>query len=116
MNGLEAPTVLEQAGGQPVEQFGMRGRFGLGAEIVRRGHKPMTEVMLPEAIHNYAGGDVARSVLNVGEPVGQGLPAVGASGAFSGLDLPVHRVLAVAHQEREECLGGNLSLTVGVAA
>ena len=42
---------------EPVEQFGMRGRGAHEAEVVRGGDEALAEVLLPDAVHDHAGGE-----------------------------------------------------------
>jgi hypothetical protein len=60
--------VIQEVARQPVEQFRMRGRLALAAEILRRGNKPTTEEELPEAVDRDAG---RQRIAVVGEPAGQ---------------------------------------------
>ena len=54
MQLLDAPSVLDEARGEVVEQLRMTGRLGHHAQIVRRGHEALPEMMLPDAVHQHA--------------------------------------------------------------
>ena len=86
---LEPPAVADQLAGQPVEQLGMRRRLPLLAEVARRGDDPAAEVVLPEPVDDHPGQQVARAPVDVGEPVGQGRPAIRRSAQpVGGVDRP----------------------------
>src|SRR6185437_2565248 len=53
MEMLEPPAVLDQFGGQPVEQFGMRGPTAVEAEIVGRIDQTDAEMIMPQAIDDH---------------------------------------------------------------
>ena len=61
---LQAPAAGHEFGGQPVEQFGMRGPVAERAEVGRRGDEPAAEVVHPDAVDQHARrpADAARSV------------------------------------------------------
>ena len=65
---FDGPTVLHEAGGQVIEQFGMARRVGLVAEIVRGGDKALAEMMHPDAVDQDAGGE---GVVGVDDGLGQ---------------------------------------------
>ena len=69
VQGLHAPTVLNEAHGQPIKQFGMAGQFAQSAEIVRCRHNAFSKVTLPNAVYDYPGGEW---VFLVCDPLGQG--------------------------------------------
>ncbi len=54
---------------QPIEQFGMRGRFAPGAEIVRSGDDAVSQQMLPQSIDDHAGDELAGPGLRIGHPI-----------------------------------------------
>ena len=56
MEILDRPTAFDEAGGEVVEEFGVSGRGGHVAEVVGGGDEPGAEVLLPDAIHEDAGG------------------------------------------------------------
>ena len=49
---LQAPAVLHQVHGQPVQQFGVRRRLRLLAQVLGGGHNARPEVGLPNAVHH----------------------------------------------------------------
>ena len=51
---------------EPVEQFRLRGNGAHEAEIVGGGHEALTEVLLPDAVHNHARGEW---ILRAGDPL-----------------------------------------------
>ncbi len=57
MQPLDRPAVLHEAARQIVEQLGMGRRFAQIAELARRIHQTATEVVLPHAIDDHAGGE-----------------------------------------------------------
>ena len=116
VHGLQLPIVLDQAESQPVEQLGMGGWLGLGAEIVRRGHEPVAEVMLPQTVHYDAGRNVAGSILDIGQPSAQGSPPVGGADTCGSWDLPMRRVLSIANEKGQEGLRNRLAFFVRVSA
>ena len=65
MHFLDAPAVLDEVAGQPVEQFGMRGALAHLAEIVGRADDAFAEMMLPDAIDHHARGQRIRSALAI---------------------------------------------------
>jgi hypothetical protein len=54
---LQAPAFGDEAGGEPVEQFGMRGACADEAEVARRADEAGAEVVMPETVHGDAGGE-----------------------------------------------------------
>ena len=59
---FELPAVLDQLAGEIIEQLGMRRRIALDAEIVRRADDAAAHVVLPEAIDDDAGEEVAGAI------------------------------------------------------
>ena len=57
---------------QVVEQLGMRGPFAELAEVARRAHDAVAEMMLPDAVHHHARGE---RIVRVGDRFGQFQPA-----------------------------------------
>ena len=53
---LDGPTAFDEAGGEVVEKFGMSGRGGHVAEVVGGGDEAGAEVLLPDSVHEDAGG------------------------------------------------------------
>src|SRR5207247_5355248 len=68
MHGFDAPALRHEFTGEPIEEFGMRRSRATRAEIARRGHETPTEMMLPEAVDQDAGGE---RVGRTGKPVGK---------------------------------------------
>ena len=62
------PTAGDQFGGQPIEQFLMRGVSAHRAEIVRRGHDALAEVILPQAIDDHPR---RQRMIGPRQPIGQ---------------------------------------------
>ena len=57
MQLLQRPFgVVHEPMREPVEQFRMRWRGTHEAEVVRGGHEALAEVLLPDTIHDHAGG------------------------------------------------------------
>src|SRR5437667_11761797 len=57
--------------GQPIEQFGMRGRFDSRAEIFRRRHQARSKISLPDTVDDHARGGRAAGI---DQPPGQAEP------------------------------------------
>ena len=68
---LPAPAGRHELRRQPVEQLGVRRRFALEAEVLRRGDQAPAEELLPDRIDGHAGGE---RVGRVDEPAGQVVP------------------------------------------
>ena len=68
LHGFDAPALRNEFAGEPIEKFGMRRSRAARAEIAWRGHETPTEMMLPEAVDQDAGGE---RVGRTGKPVGQ---------------------------------------------
>ena len=60
------PAVVDEVGGQPVEQFGVRGSVAAGAEVVDRMHDPEAEELLPDPVDGDPRGE---RIERVGDPV-----------------------------------------------
>ena len=76
VHGLDAPLPLDELGGQPVEQLGMRGMGAILAEIAGRAHQPFAEVILPDPVHHHPR---CQRVLGAGNPFCQRQPAARAA-------------------------------------
>ena len=61
---LELPAVLDQVGGEPVEQLRVRRPLALGAEIVGRGDNAPAEMVLPEAVDDDPGREMPAAELS----------------------------------------------------
>src|SRR5206468_12328272 len=68
MHGFDAPALRDEFAGEPIEKFGLRRSRATRAEIARRGHETPTEMMLPDAVDQDAGGE---RVGRTGQPGGQ---------------------------------------------
>ena len=68
MNRFQMPAVGDEFAGQPVEQFRMRGVAPHRPEIVRRGHDPLAEVILPNTVNHHSRGEW---MIGASEPFGQ---------------------------------------------
>jgi hypothetical protein len=74
MHRFHAPAARDELGGQPVEQFGVRRRFAHLAEVARRAHDALAEVMLPDAVHHHPRRE---GVIGRDEPLGKTTPRIG---------------------------------------
>src|SRR5438067_9039138 len=94
MKLFEAPAVLDEFDGEPVQQLRMGRTLAARPEVVRRADEALTEVPLPDAIDDDA---CRERVLRRGDPVGKcraprtGRPfaarlATGERGGQSGID------------------------------
>ena len=90
---LDAPAVIDEPHGQPVEQFGMRRPRAHLAKIVRRGHQPAAKMLLPDAVDDHPGGERIRGR---SDPLRQRQPAAIGPG---GNRVPGGRLLAIARAE-----------------
>ena len=114
MQLLDGPAVVDEPGGEPIEQLGMRGLLAHDAEVARRADQAFAEVMLPDAVHDHAR---RQRIIGAGQPFGAASGGagwfaaaagnagwVGASTAgTAGLDLRTGRGrLAADQQERGE--------------
>ena len=54
-SALKLPAVLDEPGGQPVQQLGMRRRITRRAEVARGPHQTDPEVVLPDPVDDHAG-------------------------------------------------------------
>ena len=88
---LDPPAVLDEIDRQPVEQFGMRRGIAHHAEVARRADQAPSEVVMPDAVDDYASG---QRVCRVGQPIRQDAPTTGRVepfGWFDGRGLRVDR-------------------------
>ena len=92
---LEAPAFGDQPSGEPIEQFGMRGRRAEFAKIAGVGGQPAAEMLLPHAVDHHARGE---GVVGARNPIGQSRAAAG--GLQSGRRRSDDRVAGI--QQREE--------------
>ena len=94
----------------------MSGRLSLSAEIVWRADQTLTEVVIPEPVHNHARNQCTRSLLGIHHPFREGGSAEGRIGArtrdLSAVILGRH----VLEQSREEAKLHGLDFLVDIAA
>src|SRR5262249_40626313 len=112
---LELPTVLDEFASEVVEQFGMRGRFALRAEVVRRADEALAEVVLPESVHDHTREQVPRTALAVRHPVRE-RDARRFRGALGVRGVAEPLVLVGAGEYLRESRRGDAVLAVGLAA
>ena len=62
MHGLDAPALLYEFGGEPVQQVRVGWWLPLAAEIVGRAYNSATEMALPDPIYHHAGQERVRWV------------------------------------------------------
>ena len=72
MKMLQTPVILHQLDGEPVQQFGVRGRIALRPEVFGGGDEASPEIRLPDSIDDRAG---CGRRLAVGEPLREGQPS-----------------------------------------
>ena len=92
LNVLQIPARLNQLGGQPIEQFRMRRRLGLHAQIVGRLHQSDAEVMLPQSIDDNARRE---RILRAHEPSRQAQPISRRIGRQTEATRPAHRAVSL---------------------
>ena len=102
--------------GEPVEKFGVGGALALGTEIVWGGDDAAAEVLLPDAVDDDAGEEVAGAVFGIGDPIGEGVAAMRGAGVFGGRLLPEGFGFPGPGEDLEEALGGDFLLLVDIAA
>ena len=66
VHALERPFARDQFRGEPIEQLRMRRRATLEAEVVRRAHDALPEVMQPQAVDHYTRGE---RMIGAGDPL-----------------------------------------------
>src|SRR6185295_6197300 len=67
---------LHQFASQPIEQFRMRRFLDASAEILRRCHQTLAEILLPDSVHDHARGCWARwtgDPFSEAEPITRGI-------------------------------------------
>ena len=84
MQSLQRPARLDQLGGQPVEQPGMRGPDAAVAEVARGRNESLPEVMLPDGMRHDPRVTCLREgrILGTGGGVRHALPSLGAEPFF----------------------------------
>ena len=65
---LQAPTFPDEPDREPVEQLGMRGRIGAGAEIARSRDESGSEMLRPDPVDDDAGGE---GICRIGDRLGE---------------------------------------------
>src|SRR2546428_335391 len=79
---FDAPALLNEPAGQPVEQFRMRGTLAIAAKVVHGAHNAFTEMVLPDSVDHDARGE---RVLRARDPARQ-RNAARARGELAGAD------------------------------
>ena len=69
MQALDLPAVFHEVGGQPVEQFRVRGLGAFDTKVVRVAGDGLAKMLLPDAVDDGAGG---QRVVRVRDPLGEG--------------------------------------------
>ena len=86
---LDRPTLVDELERQIVEQLGMAGPSSGHAEVVRRGHQPLAEVVLPDAVDEHARKERVRRRR---DPAGEGSASPGSiRSARDGVGIPRRR-------------------------
>src|SRR5215469_18894390 len=74
MQPFQAPTILDKAGGEPIEQLGMGRWSTLRSEIIRSTHEALAKVVLPDAVDDDTRG---QRMIGHGEPLRKGKAPAG---------------------------------------
>ena len=53
LQGLDVPAASNELGGQPIEEFRMRGQFTLAAEVLAGLYQTRSKAALPEPVHRH---------------------------------------------------------------
>ena len=69
MQRLQLPAATDQFAREIVEQFRMRWRAALDAEVIDRRDDALPEMLLPDAVHDHPREQVSGSALGVRHPV-----------------------------------------------
>ena len=72
---LEAPIVVHQFAGQPVDQFGVLRRATLATKVEESRRQGRTKMPIPQVIYRHPCG---QRIAWIGDPAGQGCAASGA--------------------------------------
>ncbi len=92
VHAFECPAVFDQIRRQPIQQFRMTRSLAGNAEIIRRGNKASTKMMLPQSIDHDARGKATCTLFGIGHPVCQGRASeAGTIPAFRRADLPMRQ-------------------------
>src|SRR5215813_2383839 len=94
----------------------MSGRLSLSAEIVGRADQTLTEVVMPEPVHNHTRKQCARSLLGIRHPFREGGSAEGRIGARMRDLSEVILGRLVLEESREEAKLHGLDFLVNIAA
>src|SRR5207253_1763505 len=54
---LDAPSVVHELDGEPIEKLGVSRAFAADAEVARRAHQRLFEMLEPDAVDEDAGGE-----------------------------------------------------------
>jgi hypothetical protein len=84
VQGFEAPVVADEFLSEEVEEFGVGRAFALETEIAGGIDEAAAEVMVPEAVDDDAGEEVAGAVFGIGHPVGERASPLGSADVFGG--------------------------------
>ena len=76
---LQRPAAVDEALGQPVEQFRVGRRLAKRTEVVRRANDRLAKVMLPNAVDHHTSGE---RIFRISDPLGQ-LKSTGLLGSFA---------------------------------
>src|SRR5438093_1269126 len=85
---FQSPAVLDELSRQPVKQFRVKGAFPAHTIVARRGDDAAAHVMLPKAVDDYAGQQLAGALLRVRDPFGEGAAAIRGPPALGWRGLP----------------------------
>ena len=100
-----------------VEEFGLGWEFALETEVVGRGDDAASEVMVPNAVDDDAGEEVACAVFRIGDPVGEAATSVAGAGPVGGWGfVPVAGGLIIAHEDLKVAGLRDALLLAGVTA
>src|SRR5260370_26529188 len=89
MDMVYVPGMRHELGGKPVEQFRMRWRLAVFAEVEHRGNQRLSKMPEPDVVYCHTRGN--RIIFRC-DPVGQRQPP---SGAGFGIDLADRRIAFV---------------------
>ena len=72
MQGFDRPIAFDQFGGEPIEEFGMRGRFAGATKVVGIARDGLTKVPEPNPVDDSPSGE---GVVGTSDPFGKGATA-----------------------------------------
>jgi hypothetical protein len=84
MERFEAPVVADEFLGEEVEEFGVGRAFSLETEIAGGIDEATAEVMVPDAVDDDPGEEVAGTVFGISHPVGERASPLGSADVFGG--------------------------------